>query len=341
MPDWIDGPELGLGIHGEPGAEKVTLGSDRDAVEMVLKRLAARMDPDSGYALLINNLGAVTPLEMSIIAETALTSDFGHCIKYVVGPAPLMTSLNMYGFSLSILKLDASIEAALLAPVEPLAWPQAVAPANPELIDISHQQLRQHFEPSANKEVGELLNRLCEALIESEADLNELDAHVGDGDTGFTFANAARAVQEDLRQSRLPLNETGSLLVAIGQILSSAMGGSSGVLNSIMLTRAGAAINEGADLVAGLHGGVSSMMSYGGAKQGDRTLLDALIPALVQLETGDVAAAAKAARQGAESTARMNTAKAGRSAYLRSDSLMGFKDPGAEAIARVFEALVN
>lgn len=76
---------------------------------------------------------------------------------------------------------------------------------------------------------------------------------------------------------------------------------------------------------------------FGGAKVGDRTMIDALEPALLALKNEGLAAAAAAAKVGTESTAQMLEAKAGRSSYLNSESLEGVKDPGAVAVEKVFE----
>ena len=81
------------------------------------------------------------------------------------------------------------------------------------------------------------------------------------------------------------------------------------------------------------------MKFYGGADQGDRTMLDALLPAVETLEAGgDLVAAAGAARSGAAATAGMTKARAGRSSYLASRELAGVADPGAVAVAAAFEA---
>ena len=96
------------------------------------------------------------------------------------------------------------------------------------------------------------------------------------------------------------------------------MGGSSGVLLSIFFTAAAQALDDGAALPKALLAGLERMTFYGGAKLGDRTMIDALEPALKALDAGGLEAAAAAARQGAEATAAMRKAKAGRSAYVGS-----------------------
>jgi len=79
--------------------------------------------------------------------------------------------------------------------------------------------------------------------------------------------------------------------------------------------------------------------NYGGAGPGDRTLLDALIPALEALKSGGLDAASAAARTGAAATARMDRAATGRSSYLAAVDLAGVEDPGAAGVAAAFEAL--
>ncbi|TIT26404.1 MAG: dihydroxyacetone kinase subunit DhaK, partial [Mesorhizobium sp.] len=111
--------ELGLGIHGEPGVERIALQSASSLVAIMAERLAARLDAGSRYALLINNLGSVPPLEMSLIANAVLASPLAKAVTLTMGPGHLMTALNMNGFSLSLIRLDAEREAALLAPVGP------------------------------------------------------------------------------------------------------------------------------------------------------------------------------------------------------------------------------
>ena len=86
--------------------------------------------------------------------------------------------------------------------------------------------------------------------------------------------------------------------------------------------------------------GLDRVSQVGGAVVGDRTMIDALQPALDALPSG-IAAAAAAARAGADHTASIRKAKAGRAAYVPEDNLVGHNDPGAEAVALVFEDLVQ
>jgi dihydroxyacetone kinase len=173
-------------------------------------------------------------------------------------------------------------------------------------------------------------------LIAAEEDLNALDAKSGDGDTGSTLAGAARALINAI--DRLPLSDHTQLYRAIGQELSQTMGGSSGVLLAIFFAAAGDAASSGLPMADSLKAGLARMQEIGGAHLGDRTMVDALSPALDALEKGFIPAAV-AARVGANLTATMLKAKAGRAAYINAKQLDGHIDPGAEAVARLFEHL--
>ncbi|WP_292331800.1 dihydroxyacetone kinase subunit DhaK, partial [Mesorhizobium sp.] len=134
--------ELGLGIHGEPGVERIALEAASKLVAIMAERLAARLDPHSRYALLINNLGSVPPLEMSLIANAVLSSSLAKAVALTIGPGHLMTALNMNGFSLSLIRLDAEREKALLAPVGPHAWLPAKPVRAPVVVSMRSRMLR-------------------------------------------------------------------------------------------------------------------------------------------------------------------------------------------------------
>ena len=164
---------------------------------------------------------------------------------------------------------------------------------------------------------------------------------MGDGDTGSTFAQGARDIAQRLEEGKLPLNDVSTLLLLVGERLATVMGGSSGVLMSIFFTAAGQKLHDGQSLSEALLSGLAQMKQYGGADLGDRTLIDALQPALEALQKGDLQAAVQAAQQGAEATAKMEKAGAGRSSYVNKENLDGVMDPGAVAVAEVFNTLAK
>ena len=107
---------------------------------------------------------------------------------------------------------------------------------------------------------------------------------------------------------------------------------------SIFFAAAGTAVADGADVPAALGSGADAVQHHGGAAPGDRTLLDALVPAIDALRNGSVADAAAAAEAGAATTATMTSAAAGRSAYVSQEHLTDVQDPGAAAIAVIVRA---
>lgn len=328
--------ELGLGIHGEPGAQKVSLASADQLIQQMLAKLPPEI-PDS--FMLINNLGGVPPLEMSLLTGCLLRSRLRHCVKILVGPASLMTSYDMNGLSISLLPLDEEWNELLLEPSQLKAWPGAQAWREMQALPLPEGLGGTNYLPSAEATRMRWLLAACRALEQAEGDLNELDGKVGDGDTGSTLGHAARALVA--ATENLPFKDGPQLLQAIAGILSRVMGGSSGVLLSIFFNAAGTGLAAGQSWPRAWMTGLERMQEYGGAYLGDRTMLDALHPALLSLESEGLKTAAGAARQGAATTAGMKTARSGRSAHVPEEHLQGVTDPGAEAVARVFEALVK
>ena len=332
--------ELGLGIHGEPGASVVDTQNSKAIIDTLVTPLKAKAG-DGRFAVLINNLGGVSALEMALLTKELAHSALKDNLAYLIGPAPLVSALDMKGFSLTLLKLNDLFEKALHEEVETLGWqkPVAFAPLRTQEHSAIHDRVE--FTPSANPQVGEYVSVATNTLIRLENRLNALDAKVGDGDTGSTFAQGAREIAQRLEENNLPLNDVSTLLLLVGERLATVMGGSSGVLMSIFFTAAGQKLHDGQSLADALLSGLAQMKQYGGADLGDRTLIDALQPALETLQKNDLQAAAQAAQQGAEATARMGKAGAGRSSYVNKENLDGVMDPGAVAVAEVFKAMVE
>ena len=243
----------------------------------------------------------------------------------------------MDGFSLSLVRLDPDRETALLAPVAPLAWTGLLPPAPVKTLPTPVDPAESIPAASANPALASLIRTACDRLVALEPDLNRLDAIAGDGDTGSTATAGARSLIAALPS--LPLADPAATCRRIGDVLSVSMGGSSGVLLSIFFTATGQRLAEGAALPAALSEGLDRIRFYGGAAPGDRTMIDALAPALAALAAGGLPAAAAAAEAGAAATASMGTARAGRAAYLGGTDLTATPDAGAQAVAAVFRAL--
>lgn len=327
--------ELGLGIHGESGVELIEFTTARDAMVIVLDRLKSKVGEGPKVALL-NNLGGATPLEMSVLAEELVKSEMIEGIQYLVGPAPLMTSLDMRGFSVSLLPVNPETLNLLQEPVKMRDWPGCIQIETTRILPIPDGLTPIKPIPSKDPAMASFVANCCDVFIEAETELNALDAQSGDGDTGATLAGSARALKASI--DRLPLADPTQLYRAIGLELSQTMGGSSGVLLAIFFSAVGDVLSSGMPKVEALKAGLVRVQEVGGASPGDRTMIDALNPALEALPEG-LAAAAKAAREGANFTAEIVKAKAGRASYISEDRLRGHNDPGAEAVAQLFEKM--
>lgn len=332
--------ELGLGIHGEPGASVLDTQNSKAIIDKLIAPLKEKAG-DGRFAVLINNLGGVSALEMALLTKELAHSALQDQIAYLIGPAPLVSSLDMKGFSLSLLRLNETFERAINEPVETIGWQKPVAFAPLRTLPHTAIQDRVDYAPSDNAQVAALVGAATQTLVDLENRLNALDAKVGDGDTGSTFAQGARDIAQLLQEKQLPLNDVPKLLLLTGERLATVMGGSSGVLMSIFFTAAGQTLHDGKPLADALLSGLAQMKQYGGADLGDRTLIDALQPALEALQKSDIQVSAQAAKKGADATASMQKAGAGRSSYVNKENLDGVTDPGAVAVAEVFAALAR
>ncbi|MCI2261967.1 dihydroxyacetone kinase subunit DhaK [Xanthomonas indica] len=336
-------PELGLGIHNEPGARPVQPSTVEEALALVLDPLLAqanaRFGTDAPLVLMLNDLGGCSTQELGVLTRLALQRIGVERVALMVVPAALMTSMDMHGFSITLAPADADVLAALQAPVQTLGWPGVRVPHAVRTFAPALKRDDSHRQGTRDAQCAAALARVAQALIAAQAELDALDARSGDGDAGSTFAAGARAVQQALDTDALATGDAAVLARGLAATIEHSMGGSSGVLLSILFTTAAGALAEGRDWVQALQAGVARMQHYGGAQRGDRTLLDALLPALDALAQGaGVDAAAHAARAGADATAQLTRAGAGRAAAVPADALRGVIDPGAEAVARAFAA---
>ncbi|MDT0425262.1 dihydroxyacetone kinase subunit DhaL [Streptomyces evansiae] len=184
------------------------------------------------------------------------------------------------------------------------------------------------------------------ALIDEEAErLTALDSAIGDADHGANMRRGFSAVRESLAAEE-PASPQAVLALA-GRRLVSTVGGASGPLYGTLLRRTGKALGEAlgertdpdrTEFAAALRAGIDAVSALGGAKPGDKTMIDALVPAAEALSTS-WEAAAEAAREGAAATVPMRAHK-GRASYLGERS-EGHEDPGAASAALLLGALAD
>ncbi|UNO38822.1 dihydroxyacetone kinase subunit DhaL [Streptomyces sp. MST-110588] len=180
------------------------------------------------------------------------------------------------------------------------------------------------------------------ATVDRAADrLTELDSAIGDADHGSNLRRGFAAVVKALEEA--PPATPGGVLTLAGRQLVSSVGGASGPLYGTLLRRTGKALGDArtvtaGELRAGLRDGVEAVGRLGGSAPGDKTMLDALDPAVEALAES-VGAAARAAERGALATVPLRARK-GRASYLGERSI-GHQDPGAASAALLFAALAE
>jgi len=349
-----DEVELGLGIHGEQGVRRASLRPADALVDEMLATIAEDRGLRAGerVALLVNGLGGTPPMELAIVARRALASlrERGLAVERVWS-GNLLTALEMPGVSLTVLTLDDARLARLDAPTDAPAWPGngRIAPARQTLrVSAPPRATAEARPPSpAGAAVKHAVLAAAAALDAQEARLTELDSAAGDGDLGISMARAAAALRALPEEA---WTDPVTALTRMGEALRRAIGGSSGPFYATALLRAARSLPEGApsatDWSRAFAAAVEAIMELGGARPGDRTMVDALHPAAETLARSLAegrqpaqawAEAVQAARSGAEATAGMHP-RLGRAAYLGGRSL-GIPDAGAVAVAIWLEAL--
>ncbi len=193
----------------------------------------------------------------------------------------------------------------------------------------------------------------AETCVENTVYFSELDAVVGDGDFGYSLRSGFEVVISDF--DTFDRSSTGAILKKVGFILSGKVGGSSGPIWGTAFLRASAAAGDKTDLshedvIEILRAAITGIMQRGGASLGEKTLLDALVPAVDTLEAElakpesaedhgvkAIQAAADAATKAAEDTKPM-LAMRGRAAYTGERSI-GSVDAGATAVGVILQAI--
>lgn len=327
--------------------------------------------------VMVNNLGGISNFEMSLLARSLIAhlEMEAECMVTRVMVGSFMTSFDMKGASVSIMPLtgdarnvipyiDAETDAPAWSKID--IWTQSGAP-RPSSIEVDEiptvapakassglslpPVLIDDFSDVASK----ILSHCSQAIISAEPLLTKYDTIVGDGDCGMTMERGAKEILQRLELGKLILDHPSLLFSDLADAVSASMGGTSGVLLELFFRKASTSLQQlnseeegitSKTLATAFQAGVEAVSLYGGAQQGSRTMLDALFPASAAMVGKDNSAvnvqeAAVAAREGADSTERMDRAEAGRSNYLAEDVLMGTPDPGAVAVAIVMEAMAE
>ena len=377
-----DEMEYGIGIHGEPGIRREKIAPAGELAKRIVPAIIADLKLPRGgeAALLVNGFGATPLMELYILAYSALAELSGAGIKTCrtfVGN--YMTSLEMAGASLSLLKLDDELKGLLDAPSSAPSFtvtgregsdgplPVEFFPAR-----LREKDLRVSYKAETNPAFGTiepsgvtlnniiyLVDKMSEVIIENEAAFCDMDAHGGDGDFGMSIARGFRQLKAEWGRITAQSRTIGAFLDACSKLIMEYCGGASGPIWGFAFKYAAKAASDKerltmrdfADLMKAAVKGVQETgeRSFGrGADIGDKTLADALIPCA---QAWDAAAeqgasfpaafkaAAEAAVAGAERTKNI-VARLGRAAHAGERSL-GYPDAGAYALGLIFTEIAE
>ena len=362
-----DEMEMGVGIHGEPGVRRAKMEPADAMVDEMLDTILADLDfSGADVAVMVNGSGATPPYELAIVnnrVHDVLSARGVNVWHTYMGP--YMTSLEMRGFSITLLKLDDELKTFLAVPSAAPGWTQGqvsgdVTAASVSTADVAAAETASDDAEPADGEapvdpesqlVCRVLAAVADTLDEHKDELTQLDMPIGDSDHGINMARGFDAVRELLPE--LVSRDAASALKKAGMTVISKVGGSSGPLYGTILRKVGAAAKKKGGLTLdsfteGLEKGFAGIQSLAGASLGDKTMLDAMQPAIDSLKAsaGDgkgaaeaLTAAAEAAAAGAEATVPM-VAKKGRASYLGERSV-GHKDPGAASFAYCMAAVAR
>jgi dihydroxyacetone kinase len=354
-----DEVELGLGIHGERGVRRTKLETADQFVDIILETVVTDKQLRAGdrVALMVNGLGGTTPMELSVVGRHALAALRAKGLVVERSwTGNLLTALEMPGFSLTVVKLDDGITSRLDAETQAFAWPRGgVVAADMIVLDsVKSAAVEGSVESMAPSSSGQMVKaaalRIAAAFEAEEERLTQLDSAAGDGDLGISFVRGAEAIKA------LPVgawSNPATALTSMGDALRKAIAGSSGPFYATALLRA-AKILQGIldpstrEWAQAFDSAVISVSELGGARPGDRTMIDALRPAADTFlkavdgnAEGMVAwlAALDAAIRGMEETTTMSP-RLGRASYLGARAI-GVPDAGASAVVVWMKAIAT
>ncbi len=349
--------ELGLGIHGEPGVTRTHLRPANELSELLLAEILKyrRFGDERRVAVMINNLGATTEMELAILARHVVPflEKSGFTVERLYA-GTFLSSLDMAGISISVLGVSDDRLRWLDAPTTAPSWPNVpkqpprttFAKVDTNVMVQTRSTILGNTRSGAGAKLRRMITAACQALTEAEPELTEMDRITGDGDLGVSMKRAATAIQEGLES--YPLNDIPATVKALGHTLRQELGGSSGPLYGVLFLRCGKVLEQkGAtglsQWAVAVEEGTRAISELGGAKPGDRTMLDALDPFVRSLKSAGgnasretLSAAIEEAKKGADATAQMKPSL-GRSSYLGS-RVLGHRDPGAVAVVTWLQA---
>ncbi|MFA2694710.1 dihydroxyacetone kinase subunit DhaK [Bacillus mycoides] len=373
-----DEMEYGVGIHGEPGIKREkTLSADELANRMtndLIKDLGVKDGEE--IALLVNGFGG-TPLQELYLFNNAVTRELAarniKINRVFVGN--YMTSIDMAGMSLTVMKLDDELKTLLSkecntpafkvdGPVESVEYVNVLEDVEEKEVSFEIETAEEHAVIKDNvitlNNMIYLVDKMSDIITKNEVPFCELDTHAGDGDFGMSVAKGFKQLKREWHSIVDQENVTiGSFLDGCSMIIMEHCGGASGPIWGGAFRAASKAAGEKRELTAKefaeiLQAALQGIQSIGersfgrGAVVGDKTLVDALAPCVdswlasasneVDVKTA-FEKGAEAAVKGAEYTKEI-VARMGRAGTVGERSL-GYPDAGAHALGVIFTEIAG
>ncbi|PGC94832.1 dihydroxyacetone kinase subunit DhaK [Bacillus toyonensis] len=373
-----DEMEYGVGIHGEPGIKREkTMSADELANRMtndLIKDLGVKDGEE--IALLVNGFGG-TPLQELYLFNNAVTRELAarniKINRVFVGN--YMTSIDMAGMSLTVMKLDDELKTLLSkecntpafkvdGPVESVEYVNVLEEAEEKEVSFEIETAEEYAVIKDNvitlNNMIYLVDKMSDIIIKNEVPFCELDTHAGDGDFGMSVAKGFKQLKREWHSIVEQENVTiGSFLDGCSMIIMEHCGGASGPIWGGAFRAASKAagekreltVKEFAEMLQAALQGIQSIgeRSFGrGAVVGDKTLVDALAPCVdswlasasneVDVKTA-FEKGAEAAVKGAEYTKEI-VARMGRAGTVGERSL-GYPDAGAHALGVIFTEIAG
>lgn len=373
--------EYGVGIHGEPGIKRCNVMSADELASKMVESLCKELnlgttkEPDR-ISLLVNGFGATPLMELYLLNASVnrILHKKGITVAHTL-VGNYMTSIDMEGASISILKLDDELEtlykASCNTPALKLDSNTSAAPYyEPFERNKTEEVLSYEMEtPSAYSEINGNINlqnmlyivdTMSHVIIKNEIPFCELDSHAGDGDFGMSVAKGFRQLKKEWKSILATKDLTiSSFLDACSLIIMEHCGGASGPIwgsafraaSRNVLDKNELTMEDFASMLQAAVAGIQATgeRSFGrGAVVGDKTLIDALVPCADAWSSFDKSTidfveafmlGAKRAVEGAKKTEEI-AARMGRAGTV-GDRSIGYPDAGAYALGVIFTEIAN
>lgn len=354
---------VGLGVHGEPGIFELDLGTADSVAKLLVDKLLEDVpsNPGKRAIVLLNGLGAAKYEELFVTFECVANRFKAAGIELVDGEVgEFVTSLDMGGLSLTVVWVDEDIEKYWFVPCDSPAFRKTKIVDEP--LDSSVKFNTEPEPLKVNKKgsdssraaaayIAKALDQIKDVIAENESMLGDLDAVAGDGDHGAGMTRGSKAAAE---AAKWLVNEGAgaqTTLAGAGARWSEQAGGASGALWGAALIAAGNALGDDKNLddksfANAVSAFVKSIQNLGGAKIGDKTMVDAQVPFAEVFESSISQGsqfvdawnrAAVAASSAAKATADL-IPKMGRARVLGEKSV-GFQDPGATSFSLIVSTI--